>query len=359
MFKLLVFGTLTDEMNGSARSFIRLCNLMSSKSDVTAVVPDSAGVVSMLDSKVDIRTLDYSPIRRSLSSAINLPVSMFNLYRLIKQVSPDLIHINDIPWFYGIAIGKQLNIPVTIHSRYYEENKFVRKVISRCLAKASLVVHVSDYNRRLWSLPQNCNSVTLHNPGIFKFDLESSFSQDLPEKYILIVSRVAEEKGVKEAILIFLQLASLVKDLSLVIAGDAIYPNQHRYKNECEELVKKSGLGDRVYWLGKVQKPHSLYVNASAFIHVPRFEDPFPTTIMEALALGCRIITNRKGGIPEQVEYFDGVYHVSDGNINSNELIDFLNKDVIIAARREKYNYRFGEDSFVQRFDNLLASKIT
>lgn len=355
--KILMMGTLTNSMNGSARSFIRLCNFLASKHDVYVVVPDTEGVVMFISDDIsNLIIKNLTPVRRSITSILRIPVSIARLWSLIKKYQPDIIHINDIPWFYGVLVAKWLNVPVVIHSRYYEKNKIIKKVISLFVGVSDAVVYVSDFNRAMWGVTKGSH-ITLHNPGVFNFKFDSSLN--LPKNYALVVSRISKEKGIREAIQLFSILAKQDNSLHLVLAGDALYGYQKVYLGQCKELLKQLGLEDRVLWLGHVAMPHVLYANTKVYIHLPNFEDPFPTTIMEALALGARIVTNGRGGIKEQIADFDGTCLIAPSlsmrEIEST-LIQFMNATSSKYDRTDLYSKRFNEDQFYEKFEEILLS---
>ncbi|MEZ0232440.1 MAG: glycosyltransferase [Methylophilaceae bacterium] len=355
--KILMLGTLTNSMNGSARSFVRLCNFLATRHEVYAAVPDLDGIALMLSDQVkEVVVEDISPIRRSLRAVLYLPLSIYKLIHLIRRLKPDVIHINDIPWFYAVAVARFMGIPVVLHSRYYEKNDYVKKVISLFIGKADATIYVSDFNKKMWGVSGN-SQYRLHNPGIFNLKLD--LSCDLPPKYALVVSRVSQEKGIYEAIQFFSILALQDEALALVIAGDALYNYQKEYLKQCQGLISALGIESRVLWLGHVVVPHALYMNAELYIHLPNFEDPFPTTMMEALAIGCRILTNGRGGIAEQVEGFDGVLTLKTDDTfdrQADALEKFMSSSLPKYDRAQLYKERFDEVRFYVEFESILIA---
>lgn len=355
--KIVILGTLTNKMNGSARSFHRLVNLLSFQHEVFPIVPDQQGIGVDLN-KTNHRTLfvNYGPLRRSFKSLLSLPASFIKLKKAIKNINPDHIHINDIPWFYVIWIAKSLKIPVTIHSRFFEQSRFVRKIIKNIISKADGIIYVSEYNKNLWGINDDKNkNFTLHNPGVFDCEFQDGLAEKIPQPYMLIVSRISEDKGILEALKVFADFCTIDNEIKLVVAGGTQYEYQSEYLNICKKYVEKLGLSSRVYWLGEVDKPHALYKHSSCFLHLPNFEDPFPTTIMESLSLGCRIITRKKGGIPEQIKGFDGVLLVDPLLDNSKIVADFLKENPMFYDRKPKYEARFHERVFTAGFEKILS----
>jgi glycosyltransferase involved in cell wall biosynthesis len=75
---------------------------------------------------------------------------------------------------------------------------------------------------------------------------------------------------------------------------------------------------------------------------------------MEALTLGCRIITNLKGGIPEQIRGFEGILLVDSHNVKLNKVIEFMNDSKVRYDRSEEYKKRFGCEKFIKEFESVL-----
>jgi len=170
----------------------------------------------------------------------------------------------------------------------------------------------------------------------------------------MMVARISPEKGIKEGIKLFARLAEQIFGSRLVIAGDTVYERQRRYQEECRRQVRILGVEDRVQWVGQVEDATALLRGCIGFIHLPLFEDPFPTTIMEALIADAPIITTRKGGIPEQVSGFNGVYYAEEWS--PAELAASLVKGEPIN-RANEYERRFGWKVF-QNAVNEVAERV-
>lgn len=344
--KVLIVGTLTDAGNGSARSYVRICNLMQSYFDVVAVAPDDRGVMGDIDWRIKV-VVDsgFGPVRRSLVSIARAPVACVRFYILLYRIKPDLVHINDVPWFYLLVPAKFFGVRVVIHSRYFEYNRVARYFIRRFLKLADAIVHVSDYNKKAWGV-KGAKAVTIHNPGVFDF-VPPDRPVTLPDNYLLVVARVSEEKGVHNAIEMFAEVAAFDDTLALVVAGGVTYDYQAGYKSRCVDRLNELGLAGRVHWLGKVESPHYLYRKTRAFVHLPEFEDPFPTTIMESLVFAPRTITSRKGGIPEQVDKVSSALLLDDSqHWPIDRVLEFLYRDQFSDADSDRYHKMFGVSAF-------------
>ena len=102
------------------------------------------------------------------------------------------------------------------------------------------------------------------------------------------VGRIIPEKGVAELVQAFTGLS--LENAALLVAGDG--PQLPELKAACPK---------NVYYLGSVPYPKTLqlYQQADLYCLPTRYAEGFPTTFLEAAALGCPILTSRTGGSDE------------------------------------------------------------
>jgi len=89
-------------------------------------------------------------------------------------------------------------------------------------------------------------------------------------------------------------------DCALTVAGPLIWRGADR---DVRKAVEAFGLHDRVRFLPPFRQDEapSIYRNHHLLIH-PKYMDPCPTVVAEALACGLPVIASRSGGIPEMVD---------------------------------------------------------
>lgn len=372
--KVLLVGTLTSKLNGSARSFVKVGKALREKgNNVVSVLPNSEGIHAESVLEHDkVLIADVVPLRRSIGAFLRIPYSVIEFSKIIKRERPGVVHINDIPWFYLILVVRLFGAKVSIHSRYVEPNPLVSSIIKAFLRHAHCVLFVSEFNKRLWEYPHK-NGVVLNNPGVFLEETPGRSVDDGRESYMLVVSRISPDKGILESIKLFYLLSKANNDseVRLKIAGGCQYPYQEIYGGRCRQLAEDLGISSRIDWLGLVEETAPLYVGAIAYIHLPNFEDPFPTTIMEALASGIYIITNGRGGILEQVEGFSGVCVIDQTildklqSVESSSVGDFClgvlkgielpSSSIFRYDRKALYSERFSWDAFSRRLQEHVC----
>jgi glycosyltransferase involved in cell wall biosynthesis len=106
-----------------------------------------------------------------------------------------------------------------------------------------------------------------------------------------------------ERVLSVLRTAALLKErkrkIRLLLAGRLDWSNA---KQEVDETIRRLGIEEQVIFsppFTQEQAP-GLYRQAHILIH-PKYKDPCPTTVIEALACGLPVVGSHSGGMPELV----------------------------------------------------------
>ena len=89
-------------------------------------------------------------------------------------------------------------------------------------------------------------------------------------------------------------------DCSLTVAGPLIWPDAER---EAREMTASLGVADRVELRSPFRQDEApdIYRAHHILLH-PKYMDPCPTVVAEALACGLPVVASRSGGIPEMVD---------------------------------------------------------
>jgi len=174
---------------------------------------------------------------------------------------------------------------------------------------ASRILTVSDYIKsRVQTInPQDTKTRTVHN-GIdllaFRQMPAKAPMQLNADDFLLVYSgRVNREKGIMELIEAMKQLKEH-RNIKLLVIGSSFYGNANNENDFAKKLKEMAEpLKDRIIFTGFI--PYSdmpNYLSRADVAVIPSvWDDPFPTTVLEAQAMGLPIITTRRGGIPEEV----------------------------------------------------------
>ena len=101
-----------------------------------------------------------------------------------------------------------------------------------------------------------------------------------------------------------MNLLKKYENIKLFVVGSSFYGNSNTETSFTKTLKEEaSSLKNRIIFTGFIpyeEMPNYLSISDIAVIP-SNWDDPFPTTVLEAQAMGLPIITTRRGGIPEEV----------------------------------------------------------
>lgn len=214
---------------------------------------------------------------------------------------------------------------------YHLHNEKLDSHVLRCQEiydAATRIVTVSDFikSKILTINPHDTKTVTVHN-GIDLDAFTPSHPADRlafglqPRDFLLVYSgRVNREKGIMELIRAMAMLKDQ-PDIKLIIIGSSFFGNVKKDDYFMTELKKEAApLKDRILFTGFVpyaQMPDYLSM-ADAAVIPSVWNDPFPTTVLEAQAMGLPIIATRRGGIPEEVTDANAILLNTDDHFVTN-----------------------------------------
>ena len=221
----------------------------------------------------------------------------------------DMIILENRP-AYALKMQGRTAAPLVYH--LHNENLTPDVAKSQDIYDAATgIITVSDYIRkRVQAIrPDDIKTYTVHN-GI---DLNAFSRQGHADRakqrladsdFLLLFSgRITHEKGILQLMEAMNRLKDYA-DIKLLVLGSSFYGGSNN-DNDFIRLLrdKAKPLADRIVFTGFV--PYSqmpTYLQVADVAVVPSvWDDPFPTTVLEAQAMGLPIITTRHGGIPEEV----------------------------------------------------------
>lgn len=193
---------------------------------------------------------------------------------------------------------------------------------------AARILTVSDYIKRTVQTinPNDHKTKTIYN-GI---DL-SYFSKKekknrttlgfKEDDFVLVFSgRVNRDKGIMELVQA-MQLLKEKQQIKLMIIGSTFFANATNDDSFTTELkAKAESLKERIIFTGFIPY-HKMpdYLQMADVAVIPSvWDDPFPTTVLEAQAMGLPIITTRRGGIPEEVTENNAIMLETDKHFIDN-----------------------------------------
>lgn len=113
------------------------------------------------------------------------------------------------------------------------------------------------------------------------------------------VARLERWKGTD----VFLRAAAIAAarrpELRFAVIGGALFGRDQTWAAHLPRVAEALGLGERVRFLGHRDDALALMAGCDVVVHASRRSDPFPTVVLEAMALGRAIVATRTQG-PEE-----------------------------------------------------------
>jgi glycosyltransferase involved in cell wall biosynthesis len=237
----------------------------------------------------------------------------FYLQEAIKDISRrsyDIILIENRP-AYALKLKEVSNAKLVYHLHNEKLDSKSEKALDIYNA-ATCIITVSDYIKsRVLTINHDdkktttvYNGIDLHAFSSCNHSINRNSIGLQEDDFVMVFSgRVTAEKGIMQLI----EAMTLLQDLpriKLLVIGSSFYGNDDNENSFAKALREKAAhLSDRIIFTGFIpyaQMPNYLQIADIAVIPSV-WDDPFPTTVLEAQATGLPIISTRRGGIPEEV----------------------------------------------------------
>lgn len=289
----------------------------------------------------------------------------------IKRQHYDYIIMENRPG-YALRVSEITDAKLIAHQHNDYLNAdmpHAKDILDRC----HRVLAVSDYiNRRVSTIYKSDKIRTVHNGinlkaftqqyshGITRGQL--GFSED---DFILVYSgRIIPEKGVDKLIDAMIVLKEYPR-IKLMIIGNSFFGNEgneNPYIADLKEKAKK--IKENILFTGFI--PYNKipeYLRISDIAVIPSvWDDPFPTTVLEAQSIGLPIISTYKGGIPEEVSEKNAILLNVDNTFadNLSKAIKFLydnpcSKNKMSEESKKRSRLYNKEIYSKQLFHNMLS----
>ena len=286
----------------------------------------------------------------------------------LRKQDYDVIILENRP-FYAIRLNKVTDSKLVFHL-HNEKIDFNTKDGQVIYDAASRIITVSDYigNCIKADIPSDTKCITVHN-GIDTHAFSPALSTQISRKdlnidaddFVLIFSgRIHPEKGILQLIdaLVSIQPQPHIK---LLIIGSPFYGNaQLKGESDFVSHVREraQAVADKITFTGFI--PYAKipnYLKLADVAVIPSvWDDPFPTTVLEAQAMGMPIIATRRGGIPEEVSDNNAILLNTDEQFVEHlakailELYENPDRRKAMADESVRRSTLFDKDTYAQNF---------
>ncbi len=238
----------------------------------------------------------------SLQTILSLPILWWRFRGLCKNMNPDVIlvsSVHQVPalWF---VLGKSPVLMVTQFcpaagdTRAEKLWKLVNRKITHWLACSGYI------KRRLEQLGVPSSHVSIVHSATL--DESSQTQADCSQNARLvpvlgIIGQIGAWKGHEDFIRAAGILRSRGHDFSIQIFGEG----EPAYKEMLAAIVFQLGLREQIEWKGYVSSKVEIFQAIDICVVPSRFDDPYPTVVMEAASFGIPVVGTTRGGLPELV----------------------------------------------------------
>ena len=226
----------------------------------------------------------------------------------LRGFSPDLVHVNCLPHVRGAAAAAAAGYPVVWHLREILPPGRRRRWFARQLSRhATRIVAVSEAVGT-WVRDEGLGSAleVVHNGievGGGTRDRSSALrGLGIParddECVIGLFGQLIPHKGVVEFVRAARGALQRAPALRFVIAGGG----PASYRELVARTIGRDGSAARIHLLPPQPDAEELFAAADVVGLATLTPDPFPRSVLEAMAAGLPVVAFRSGGTPEMVE---------------------------------------------------------
>lgn len=255
----------------------------------------------------------------------------FFLYESLKHIRKqdyDIIILNNRPGYAEILDDK--TYAKLVYNLYNDKLNDTTRSHQQIYNAASLIISTSNYiSNRVRTIGDYENKCVTVYSGIEIDKFTPNFSPRVGRKdmglkssdFVLLFSgRLNKEKGVMELVSAIQRLDNY-PNIKLLIIGSSFFGNTNKDDEFIQSLKQKAtNVKERIIFTGFI--PYDMmpdYLKLADVATIPsNWDDPFPTTVLEAQAMGLPIITTRRGGIPEEVTEDNAILLETDEHFVDN-----------------------------------------
>ena len=265
-------------------------------------------------------------------------------------------HLSSAADMYLFPLMAQVNKPhvMTLHSRFPFDRvgSWTGDADKHYMEWASSVPMVAISERARADVPHQLNFVGVVHHGLpmEKFKPTAKARED----YFVWLGRIFPDKGTHLAI----QAARSV-GVPLVLAG-TIDRHMPESVNYFEDLVKPLIDHQQIKYIGPVnmEQKIDLLSRARCMLNPIEWEEPFGMVIIEAMALGCPVITFARGAAPELVAHQESGFlvHGVDEMAHFMEKVDELDRIAVRRHVEQNFSARTMAKKYAAIYQKVIAS---
>ena len=279
--------------------------------------------------------------------------SGFSMLGLITGIGGRITRVPSIHSIYSpiqpiISHNSVMFFSNKILSKFYlsQVNKII--AVTENIQHSLIMAGVPHY--KIEMVPPGIDT-NIYNPSISGDDIRRHFGIGLDQPLLLYVGNLTKIKGIHILIESLRIIIKQFPDMKLLMAlnmplskyeeedSAGLYATEGDF--EIKEKIKSYGLNDNIIPLGIVKNMAEIMVASDIFV-VPFLNTvgvaDYPTSMLEAMAVGKPVIATRVGGIPEIVK------HKENGMLVEPNNVDELVSAIIYMLNNKEEAKNMGEE---------------
>lgn len=291
---------------------------------------------------------------------LRLNNSFQNLHELVRQnlieINPDIIVTNTITIPWGAITASLLNRPHVWFIREFGELDYDLKFflpfdeVINIIKKSSnfIITNSNAIQKTLFGTTAGHNVRTIYRYIDSHCDTNCRDERNIFTKTnaikLLILGRIAANKGQKDAIFAVKELIKRKKDVELIVMG----PGEPVYIKELKEIVKDGPLKPRIKFVDFMENPYPVIRQADIVLVCSRAE-AFGRAILESMLLKKPVIGTNSGGTPELIkEEYNGLLYEYGNFKQLADKIEYLIDNNEKIKELGENGYKFARENFTK-----------
>lgn len=341
MAKIIVLGSHADSLIKFRKEMLAS---MAQQNEVIACVPNANAQIVQELNDIGVQYVDLKLARTGLNPFADF-VTLFKLYKLFKQLHPDLVFTyTSKPVIFGSIAAKLAGVKhsysmITGLGSYFiftdlkaKTVKLIMRVLYKTALQCNTKVFFQNPDDRAVFTTSNIFSdpgrtVMINGSGV-NVEYFNSLPIPVGATNFILIARLIRDKGIFE----YLQAAKIVKNLypqtRFLLVG--WFDNK---KHALDRAVLQEYISAGIIeYLGELQDVRPALAMASVFV-LPSYREGTPKSVLEAMACGRAIITTDAPGCKETVVEGENGYliPIRDAQALSDAMKKFLqNPDLAI-----------------------------
>jgi glycosyltransferase involved in cell wall biosynthesis len=381
--KKILYVITKSNWGGAQKNVFDLAtNMPKEKYDVTVIAGGNGFLIKKLQEK-NIRTIPLLKLERD-PNLISDIISIWNLFKLIRQEEPDILHLHSTKiGVVGTLLGQIHNglnkiysllkirkvktkalIIFTVHGWAFKENRpnhqkviiWLSSWLTVLLSKKVITVSKDDLEKTPAHFSKD-KIYLIHNgiePSQTKQRKEARAeifgNKEISEKNLTLgcIAELHKNKGLNYAIEAITEIkkqnADKDRPVLLVIIGDG------EQRKNLENMIIKNGLAESVILVGQKENARTFLSAFDLFI-LPSIKEGLPYCILEAGVVGLPVIATNVGGINEIITDMETgiLIRPADSKEISNALKFFIQNPEKIAEFGGKLKKRISEEFSLEK----------